>query len=89
MFKDLVWLLRQLRSAGDLDPLFSSIAPTLLKNEMVKARTLGAIGATKFKPYAESARDAGIVTISCDHVGEERMSLNPAWQGGLYPFEFR
>lgn len=84
MFKDLVWLLRQLRNSGDTEPLFSSIAPALLTNEMVRLRTLGAIGAIKFKPYAEAARDAGIVTIRCDRVGEERMSLCPAWQGGTF-----
>jgi hypothetical protein len=84
MFKDLVWLLRQLRSTGDAEPLFSLIAESLLKSEAVKARTLGAFGTTKFKTYVEAARDVGIVTMRCHRVGEERISLCPAWQAGEF-----
>lgn len=88
MFKELVWLLRELRLAGEAKPLFSSVAPALLKNELVRDRTLGAVGALKFKSYAEAARDAGVITMKCERVGEERLSLCPAYQaGGFIPSE--
>jgi hypothetical protein len=80
MYRELVWLLRQRRSAGDSQPLFSAIAPVFMKNPSLLARSFGPVRATRFKQYAECARDAGMVKLDCSRVGGERMSLCPAWE---------
>jgi len=48
-----------------------------VRDERKKARTLNACGVDKFKAYAELAKDAGIVKIDYERLGEERISLDP------------
>lgn len=76
-FVDLVEILGEMWKNGDRKPLFSLVAPQLLKDEKRKARTLGVCGAEKFKAYAELAKEAGIVKIYYERVGEERLLLDP------------
>ena len=76
-FVDLVETLGDMWKNGDKKPLFSLVAPQLLKDERRKARTLGACGVDKFKAYAELAKEAGIMKIYYERLGEERMSLDP------------
>ena len=76
-FVDLVETLGELWKNGEKKPLFSLVAPQLVKEERKKARTLDACGVDKFKAYAELAKEAGIVKIYYERVGEERISLDP------------
>ena len=77
-FVDLVEALGEMWKNGDKKPLFSLVAPHLLRDERRKARTLNACGVDKFKAYAELAKEAGIVKIYYERLGEERISLDPA-----------
>jgi len=77
-FVDLVEALGEMWKNGDKKPLFSLVAPQLLRDERKKARTLNACGVDKFKAYAELAKEAGIVKIYYERLGEERISLDPA-----------
>lgn len=76
-FVDLVEILGEMWKNGEKRPLFSHIAPQLLKDERKKARTLTACGVDKFKAYAELAKEAGIVKIYYERLGEERLLLDP------------
>ena len=76
-FVDLVETLGEMWKNGDKKPLFSLVAPQLLRDERRRARTLNACGVDKFKTYAELAKDAGIVKIYYERLGEERISLDP------------
>ena len=76
-FVDLVEALGEMWKNGDKKPLFSLVAPQLLGDERKKARTLNACGVEKFKAYAELAKEAGIVKIYYERLGEERISLDP------------
>jgi len=76
-FVDLVETLGEMWKNGEKNPLFSLVAPPLLGDERKKARTLNACGVEKFKAYAELAKEAGIVKICYERVGEERISLDP------------
>ena len=76
-FVDLVETLGEMWKNGDKKPLFSLVAPQLLRDERRRMRTLNAGGVDKFKAYAELAKDAGIVKIYYERLGEERMSLDP------------
>ena len=76
-FMDLVEILGEMWKNGEKKPLFSLVAPQLLRDERKKARTLTACGADKFKAYAELAKEAGIVKIYYERVGEERLLLDP------------
>jgi len=76
-FVDLVETLGEMWKNGDKKPLFSLVAPQLLRDERKKARTLNPCGVDKFKAYAELAKEAGIVKIYYERLGEERMSLDP------------
>ncbi|KAF9653054.1 hypothetical protein BDM02DRAFT_3108173 [Thelephora ganbajun] len=76
-FVDLVEALGEMWKNGDKKPLFSLVAPQLLRDERKKARTLTACGVDKFKAYAELAKEAGIVKIYYERLGEERISLDP------------
>jgi hypothetical protein len=76
-FVDLVETLGDMWKNGEKKPLFSLVAPQLVKDERRKARTLDACGVDKFKAYAELAKEAGIVKIYYERLGEERISLDP------------
>ena len=76
-FVDLVETLGEMWKNGDKKPLFSLVAPQLLRDERRRTRTLNACGVDKFKAYAELAKDAGIVKIYYERLGEERISLDP------------
>lgn len=76
-FVDLVETLGELWKNGEKKPLFSLVAPQLVRDERKKARTLNACGVDKFKAYAELAKEAGIVRIDYERLGEERISLDP------------
>lgn len=76
-FVDLVEILGELWKNGEKKPLFSLVAPQLLKDEKKKTRTLIACGVDKFKAYAELAKEAGIVKIYYERLGEERLLLDP------------
>ena len=76
-FVDLVETLGEMWKNGEKKPLFSLVAPQLLRDERRKARTLNACGVDKFKAYAELAKEAGIVKIYYERLGEERISLDP------------
>jgi len=76
-FVDLVETLGEMWKNGEKKPLFSLVAPQLVKDEKKKARTLDACGVDKFKAYAELAKEAGIVRIYYERLGEERISLDP------------
>ena len=75
-FVDLVEILGEMWKDGEKKPLFSLVAPQLLKDEK-KERTLIACGVDKFKAYAELAKEAGIVKIYYERLGEERLLLDP------------
>ena len=75
-FVDLVEILGEMWKNGERKPLFSLVAPQLLKDEK-KARTLTACGVDKFKAYAELAKEAGIIKIYYERLGEERLLLDP------------
>lgn len=75
-FADLVEILGEMWKNGEKKPLFSLVAPLLSKDEK-KARTLTACGVDKFKAYAELAKEAGIVKIYYERLGEERLLLDP------------
>lgn len=75
-FVDLVETLGEMWRNGEKKPLFSLVAPQLLRDEKKKIRTLTACGVDKFKAYAELAKEAGIVKIDYERVGEERISLD-------------
>lgn len=75
-FVDLVEILGEMWKNGEKKPLFSLVAPHLSKDEK-KARTLTACGVDKFKAYAELAKEAGIVKIYYERLGEERLLLDP------------
>jgi len=77
-FVDLVEALGEMWKNGEKKPLFSLVAPLLLRDERKKARTLNACGVDKFKAYAELAKEVGIVKIYYERLGEERISLDPA-----------
>jgi len=76
-FVDLVETLGDMWKNGEKKPLFSLVAPQLVKDERKKARTLDACGVDKFKAYAELAKEVGIIKIYYERVGEERISLDP------------
>jgi hypothetical protein len=76
-FVDLVEILGEMWKNGEKKPLFSLVAPHLLKDERKKARTLAACGVDKFKAYAEFAKEAGVVKIYYERLGEERLLLDP------------
>lgn len=76
-FVDLVETLGEMWKNGEKKPLFSLVAPQLVKDERKKARTLDACGVDKFKAYAELAKEAGIAKIYYERLGEERISLDP------------
>ena len=76
-FVDLVETLGEMWKNGEKRPLFSLVAPQLLRDERRRARTLNACGVDKFKAYAELAKGAGIVKIYYERLGEERVSLDP------------
>jgi len=76
-FVDLVETLGEIWKSGEKRPLFSLVAAQLLKDGGKKARTLNACGVTKFKAYAELAKDVGIIEVYYGRPGEERMSLDP------------
>lgn len=76
-FADLIEILGELWKSGEKKPLFSLVAPQLLKDEKKKARTLTACGVDKFKAYAELAKEAGIIKIYYERLGEERLLLDP------------
>lgn len=76
-FVDLVETLGEMWKNGEKKPLFSLVAPQLLKDERRRARTLNTCGVDKFKAYAELAKEAGIVKIYYERLGEERISLDP------------
>ena len=77
-FMDLVETLGEMWKNGEKKPLFSLVAPQIVRDERRKARTLKACGVDKFKAYAELAKEAGIVKIYYERLGEERISLDPA-----------
>jgi hypothetical protein len=77
-FVDLVETLGEMWKNGEKKPLFSLIAPQIVRDERRKARTLKACGVDKFKAYAELAKEAGIIKIYYERLGEERISLDPA-----------
>ena len=77
-FVNLVEMLGERWKKGEKKPLLSFVAAQLLENGDKMARSLDACGVSKFKAYAELARDAGIVEIYYGRPWEERISLNPA-----------
>jgi len=73
---DLAKPLGEMWKNREAKPLSSFVGSQSLKDDGKKARTLGACGVDKFTAYAELAKDAGIIKIYYERLGE-RMSLDP------------
>ena len=75
-FVDLVETMGEMWKNGEAKPLSSFVGSQLLKDEGRKARTLAACGVDKFTAYTELAKDAGIIKIYYERLGE-RILLDP------------
>ena len=75
-FVDLVETIGEIWKKGEKTPRLSRVGAELLQDEGRRDRTLNACGVIKFKPYAELARDAGIIEIY-GQPGKETILLDP------------